>query len=59
MDDTIKKILEETGCKKVKDIMYNPSKKKWIIIYQNDLYTREFDFFDDVYEFLITSENNE
>ena len=56
MDNTIKKIIEETASKNVKDNVFNVSKKKWVIIYENGLYTRDFDFFDDVYEFLTNQE---
>lgn len=55
MDNTIKKILEETGIQNVKDIVFDPSKNKWIISYFSDMWTREFDFFDEVYEFLTTT----
>ena len=55
MDNTIKKILEETGIENVKDIVFDPSKNKWIISYFRDMWTREFDFFDEVYEFLTTT----
>ena len=59
MDNTIKKIVEETGSKNIKDIVFNPSKNKWVIIYENNFYTREFDFFDEVYEFLTTKGQND
>lgn len=55
MDDTIKKIIDETGAEDVKDIVFDASKNKWVISYKNYLWTREFDFFDEVYEFLTTS----
>ncbi|MEP6949673.1 MAG: hypothetical protein ABI863_10385 [Ginsengibacter sp.] len=52
MDNTIKKIIEETGTENVKDIFFDASKNKWVISYTKDSWTREFDFFDEVYEFL-------
>ncbi len=55
MDNTIKKIIEETGTENVKDIFFDPSKNKWVISYIQEMWTREFDFFDEVYEYLTTA----
>jgi hypothetical protein len=52
-NEFIQLILEETGAKNVKDITYNESLEMWQVQFKDDLLPMSFDFFGEVYEFLI------
>jgi hypothetical protein len=53
-NEFIQLILSETGAKNVKDITYNESLEMWQVKFKNDpSNVMSFDFFGEVYEFLI------
>lgn len=46
-----KRIKEEESLLNIKDIVFHPRKKKWIVTYKNNLNPDEFDSFADMLKF--------